>query len=348
MNPKSTPSPKGGRYMKRSFMTEEQKNLILELHKEGWSTKHIYEKVGTSKHTTYSFLRKQGLKSHNSNIVTPPMRKRIEELYLEGLTIREINSKHFPELSEGTVNNVLRKLGITRPNGIVPNLNQDYFEVIDSERKAYWLGFIVADGCVTERIGVNQTVTGKKLRVEVKKDDGYLLEELAKDLDSDKEVKYCYSERHHGNFTKPKHNAYISFGSLKLCGDLAQYGVVPRKSLITDGIPTNIPSEYVRHFIRGFFDGDGSVNIRKSYDVLACAFYGTTEMLESVQDHLIEVLGFKRRKIIKQKEANVSLYQFASQEDVLAFYNYIYQDATVFLKRKKEVFDSHRLIQNVK
>lgn len=332
---------------KPTYITEEQKEQILKLHSEGWSTKQIYEKVGTTKSATYNFMRRMGLKSNNLKAFDPPTIDRIKELYLNGLAIEQIHSQHYPNIPAGTINHLLRRMGITRPNGHVPKFNQDYFEVIDSERKAYWLGFIMADGGIIEKVGVKGTITGKTLSVEIKKDDDYLLKELVKDLEADKKVKYCYSEKQRGEFKKPKHNAYIRFGSRKMCDDLEKYGIVPRKSLITNNIP-DIPKEYIRHYIRGFFDGDGSVNVHKKWDVLTCVFYGTTETLEILQAQLMNDLDFKERVIVKQKNHNVSLYAFGSQEDVRAFYKYIYEGATIYLKRKKEVFDSHRIIKDIK
>ena len=334
--------------VKRSYMTEEQKAQIIELHKEGWSTKQIYEMVGTTKSATYNFMRKNGLKSNASKTTDPVLRKKIEELYLSGLTIKEINQKHLPNVKEGTINLVLRQAGITRPNGRKPSFNQDYFETIDDERKAYWLGFIMADGSIIEKTGVNGNVTGMTLRIELKKDDDYHLEAFIKDISSDNKVRYYYSEKDMGKdkFTKPKHNAYVSFGSRKLCKDLNKYGVVPRKSLIISELP-NIPKEYMRHYIRGFFDGNGCVSLMKQYDGISCKFSSTYKFATVLRDYLVSEIGINNVKVAQSKECNVSQFSFSAKRDVVNFYNYLYQDATVYLNRKKDIFDNHRYIKDL-
>ena len=116
------------------------------------STKQIYEQMGITKSQAYKAIRRMGLKSNCNRTMTPDSIKIIKEKYLEGETIEEITDKYFKDkYCSGEINMVLRKLGITRPNGIQAKINHDYFENIDSEHKAYWLGFIYADGSITKK-----------------------------------------------------------------------------------------------------------------------------------------------------------------------------------------------------
>lgn len=124
----------------------------------------------------------------------------------------------------------------------------NYFEFIDSEDKAYWLGFIYADGCVT-------------------KDHKQLIINLApKDYNHLEKFKQCIQGKYQIRFKD--NNRYVSY--CVSCKQFIEYlindGCIPHKSLILQFPNTNIlPIEYRRHFIRGYFDGDGcfSAIIRK-------------------------------------------------------------------------------------
>lgn len=317
------------------MLSKEQEKVFFKMHEDGYSTKQIYEIMGISKSQAYNFIRKHGLKSNSVKCgLAPNDRKKIKELYKEGLTVREIHKLYSDKCSEGTVNNIIKD--IARPRGKQAIIDHAYFEIIDTERKAYWLGFIYADGCVQYSEGETNS-----LAVEIKWSDKYLLEELAQDLASNlqpREVK-TNNDRHGW---KPKHNAKIAFHSKKLCEDLIKYGAVPNKTYKLNKLP-NIPKHLIRHFIRGYFDGDGTIYKDKScLNQPRTAFYGTYDFVSSIQKCLTEEIGLKSKTVTKQKEANVSFISYGVRE-TNTLCEWMYKDATIFLTRKYEIF-----IQNSK
>ena len=326
--------------MKRAKeLTQNQLEEIKRLNKEGWSTKQIYEQMGITKSQAYKAIRRMGLKSNCNRTMTPDSIKIIKEKYLEGETIEEITDKYFKDkYCSGEINMVLRKLGITRPNGTQAKINHDYFENIDSEHKAYWLGFIYADGSITKKVYEKGSYT-YRLRMELMFEDKYILEQMALDLESDLKPKEYYNNTSHfEGYNKPKHTAYIMFSSKKMGEDLVKLGVMPNKTLILKSLPS-IPDNLMKHFIRGYFDGDGSVYLTKD-NTIKTAFYGTHDFINSIQDFLIKELDLTKKKITDQKEANVSFVGMAKQESE-KIYHYMYDEATIFLNRKYEKYNKY-------
>ena len=326
--------------MKRAKeLTQNQLEEIKRLNKEGWSTKQIYEQMGITKSQAYKAIKRMGLKSNRNRTMTPDNIKIIKEKYLEGETIEEITDKYFKDkYCSGEINMVLRKIGITRPNGTQAKINHDYFENIDSEHKAYWLGFIYADGSITKKVYEKGSYT-YRLRMELMFEDKYILEQMALDLESDLKPKEYYNDTSSfEGYNKPKHTAYIMFSSKKMGEDLVKLGVVPNKTLILKSLPS-IPDNLMKHFIRGYFDGDGSVYLTKD-NTIKTVFYGTHDFINSIQDFLIKELDLTKKKITDQKEANVSFVGMAKQESE-KLYHYMYDEATIFLNRKYEKYNKY-------
>lgn len=133
--------------------------------------------------------------------------------------------------------------------------NENFFEVIDSEIKAYLLGFIFADGCVIERHrgGKDSHEYGLKVNVAEKdKNIIFLLQQFISPYTRVRIKKESITER--GYLRKPQYE--ISFYSKKLFTDLCNLGCYPRKTYLENHIP-DIPEGLKIHFIRGYFDGDG-------------------------------------------------------------------------------------------
>src|SRR5690606_21393784 len=133
------------------------------------------------------------------------------------------------------------------------NFNESFFETIDTEEKAYWLGFIAADGNINDR-GENKS---KSLHIGLSfKDKNHLLKFMIN-------INYSHllieiKERIIN--LKKRRYVRLNLNSKKMYNDLLDKGITPRKSL-TLKPPKNVPKDLVRHWIRGYFDGDGSVHI---------------------------------------------------------------------------------------
>lgn len=202
-----------------------------------------------------------------------------------------------------------------------------YFQKIDTERKAYWLGFLYADGCVHDR-SENQNY----LHIHLQPEDRYLLEMFVKDLKSDRIVG-----------TNNRGYAVLVVNSNKIGKDLIRLGCVPRKSNILK-FPTEdiVPKLLIKDFIRGYMDGDGCIStymkLKKGANIpsFICEikFVGTYDMLLGINRY------FKSEKEILINRHSPTCYQisFAGRKykDIV---DSLYKDATIYMNRKKKKWD---------
>lgn len=268
-------------------------------------------------------------------------KEKIKDLYLQGYTIKEIKNLFFKDkdISENSINYTLRNYNITRPRGKSAQINHNYFNVIDTEIKAYFIGFILADGSVSI-IQKSKNGFSYKLRLEIQQQDEYILHRLTKELNSNLEIKYTTDVHYFNNYIIKKNNAYVHFFSKQIVTDLAKYNIIPNKTFLLTELPKNIPQHLYRHMIRGFFDGDGTVYLTNNNKILSFGFYGSYDLLLDIRQHLHYNIGTSNTKTIFFKpQNNISYLSYAAYKDIINFYDYIYRDSTIFLIRKKEKFD---------
>lgn len=210
--------------------------------------------------------------------------------------------------------------------------NSNYFEKIDSKDKAYWLGFLYADGYNNNQRG--------QIRINLMKSDG---EHLKKFLNCIKayNTPIKYSKKEDKNTGKIYEGAYISFVDRKISDDLCKLGCIPKKSLVLDFPSEDIlPKEYIYHFIRGYFDGDGSLYIintkHKSNLVYFCMnITGTEKFLNKVK-----VLLGKDNVALEHKENHCVLH-IGGNKQIKKILNNLYQgsDSNIELARKKSKYE---------
>lgn len=216
-------------------------------------------------------------------------------------------------------------------------LNENVFDVIDTEEKAYWLGFIVADGatCYTTTYYKNN-LKPNRFYINLSIKDINHLEKLKSFLSTESNIETYIPK---GTYSK-KEMCKLIVNSTTLCKGLWKYGIVPAKTGI-EQFPKiqQVPDTLMKHFIRGFFDGDGS--IYKHSDTRSCIqFTGNYSMLSDLKHFLMNHnIVHNNCKIVEDSRGkNACTYHFSKQEDVNRFYDYIYSDATVFLERKYNKF----------
>lgn len=201
-------------------------------------------------------------------------------------------------------------------------INQNYFDNLDTQDKFYILGLLFADGCNIPK--------DNKIILSLKIGDEYLLQNINKILQHSKPL-YKSEPR----VFKQNNKLYNSSGhykltiiSKKISKRLEELGIVANKSLITQ-FPSYIPKDMLRHFIRGYFDGDGGVTNGVS-------FIGTFAFVNKIKEILTEKLGINNTKILKHCKSNIYYYNFSWRRDLKVMYEYLYKNANLFLKRKKE------------
>jgi hypothetical protein len=198
------------------------------------------------------------------------------------------------------------------------------FSTIDTEEKAYILGFIAADGCV------QATKKGSFLTIEVALSDrGHL--EIIRDLISPGRKLYEYKR-----ISRPNSQSTVKLVvyDKSLYNQLFIHGLHPRKTF-TILPPRGLPSHLVHHWIRGYFDGDGTVYLTLNSSRLRCGVTsGSRDLLLFIQKSFNDI-GVKRNNIQSEKTYYIIKYSGAS---AIRFFDYIYQDATIYLERKYNKF----------
>ena len=208
--------------------------------------------------------------------------------------------------------------------------DKHFFDVIDTEEKAYWLGFIYADGYVTK------TVFGIKL----KDSDTCHLEKLKSALKSEHSIGHYINRSGFNKKYDPTECCSFSIDNKYFVDALIKDGVVYNKSKILT-FPTEdvVPNHLVHHFIRGYFDGDGSVYFASPHGYINISFEGTELFLNEVLKIFNDISGTKAK--LYESKGTIKSLKVGGSRQVKAIYDYMYKDATVFLGRKKERFDNY-------
>ena len=241
-------------------------------------------------------------------------------MYNEGASAYDI-LKFTKYKAPHSIYKILRKNGVnirSKAGSKGMNLKADYFQVIDTEIKAYFLGFLYADGSISERADSQSCI-----RLEIKKGDSYLLNILKNELNSENIVT-----------TVKGGCARFSVHSDQIAHDLAKYSIVPNKSHRQDKL-TILPEPLMHHFIRGVFDGDGWI-YQREYS-LTFGLCGTMTAMRQIANYLEKELELPKVQV-KQYEEKVPFFTHSSKVSNVKLYDYLYRDATIYLKRKFEIF----------
>ena len=197
--------------------------------------------------------------------------------------------------------------------------NQNIFEKIDTEEKAYWLGFLYADGAITKR---NKNDTSYRLELCLKESDYNHIYKFKKFTGTSNKISYKKSKL--GNSYR------ISIGGKKLTEDLINKGCVPNKSLILK-FPTSdiVPDNLIFHFMRGYFDGDGWIGFDSKKTFHRTNIIGTKNFIIGYCNKL-NIHNIENRL---RKKGNVYQFEFRKQESNKML-DLFYSNCTIYLDRK--------------
>lgn len=201
--------------------------------------------------------------------------------YLSGRFTLNLLSKKY-NLSLKVIQGILNRNNINR---IVNSgrkrryeFNQHYFDVIDSENKAYWLGLLCADGCLNS----------SRITLRLIETDKYILEQFLQDIGGSQPINLVNIKDRYPH----RNNQYnLSICSHYMTNILKSYGCIANKSLIF--VPKNeqIPNHLIRHWIRGVWDGDGHVSL-KSGKYLYCTVTGTYDAMNYISNYFYQIFDY--------------------------------------------------------
>lgn len=208
------------------------------------------------------------------------------------------------------------------------NFDRHYFKNIDSEEKAYWLGFIYADGYICNY----------ELGIKLKSTDDYLLSQLAKNLGDYHKVTYRDNHKIFNGYEYDTHSCLIRIYALDIVEDLKKIGIVPNK---TNSKIYPRCDEYFFSFLKGFLDGDGCIYRNKNKNSLCVSFTNANaDFLEYLNNTISQKINIKGR-IYKENEKKYKL-MFFRKDDVKILLDEIYSCKTdSYLTRKYEIYKSY-------
>lgn len=227
---------------------------------------------------------------------------------------------------------------------MIYNKNINLFEQIDTEEKAYWLGLLMADGSIAWA----KTKAGiKYYGIKLGLCDKELMDKYKKFFDIPEDFPYQILNQEN---CQPVYYIYITCH--KIAEDLVNHGMVKRKDYRTK-IP-NMPEKLKRHFIRGYFDGDGCIYLRKvklqSGKEKTKKFVSITSCSKKVLKQIEKLL--KKLNLIRINKNHIKFPKtyngkkhppflgFKHRTDVYNFLNFMYKDAAIYMERKWNLYNS--------
>ena len=251
----------------------------------------------------------------NQHRMTKEQKEETFLLYSQGMTCGKIAKKF--GFTRHVISRFLRKNGISIIKRTCKkyNVDENYFDVINTEDKAYFLGLMYADGNVSK--------SGNMCKISLQEQDVDILEKFKTYIKSNQPL----------YFEKPKTEHWSN--TYRLCmynkifkNGLIKNGCVPKKSLVLK-FPTGdqVPNHLLKHFIRGYFDGDGHITKYGASSVVS-----SKNFIENLQLNLSNI-GINSY-IRDCKNPLTKRLIISKKENSLKFLEMIYDNSTVYLNRK--------------
>lgn len=325
--------------MKKYIYDEELIKKCVKGIENGENFTSLANKYGVNRRTLAKKLNEIGVKSNFSgnsvNYVYDYNEERFSTLvkeYKDGKSLGFLAKKY--GISTNSVKNCLKVHNVefdssrVRSRNIEFNINK--FEKIDSEEKAYWLGFMYADGYVCDK--------------------KYTIELQLQEKDYDHVVKFANFLELDTSAIRRKTNSVgdkkfisyrVSVRSKKMFNDLVNLGCIPRKSLIIK-YPKNLGKRYMKHFIRGVFDGDGTISHtqdHRGFMRTSVSFLGTKDLLDGIANFLhLRGKDIPLKEPIFYEKSNVYCIRFGGSFIAERIYKAFYKNSSIYLDRKRDKF----------
>lgn len=309
--------------MKNKY-SEEDKIKMVELYNSGLSQKQVAEIMGCSKSCVEKTMHQYSVPQRNKRYYAKKFddkteKEIINDYFVNGQSIREIAKKY-----GGTTTPIVtlfknEDLNFREPSSYRKySIDEHYFDNIDTEEKAYILGFLYADGanCSTKNhYIISLTVHPKDIDI---------LNKIRNELKMESPI-----------FDHTDSNSGRKYKKIQICNKhmvsmLEKYGVVPKKSLIIQ-YPEWIRDDLARHFLRGLFDGDGSIATKLS-NINYCGSKYLMTYIKTLFKKLFEVdFRVQNRSNAHPDFMSMTCSRHAEMAKVLS---YLYDDSTIYLERK--------------
>jgi len=255
-----------------------------------------------------------------SRLFTDDEEYEIGEEYLSGTSARALARKYgtgHRVICEGLARQGIEQRSPSERNRLY-QVNHNAFDKIDCEEKAYWYGFLFADGCVSRN---------KTLSIELSPRDRNHLYKL-------KEFLMCESPIKNSESSMGYPTIRFNTTSRRLAARLMELGITKGRRN-SDIWTYECPERLWNHWMRGYFDGDGTSGKRPSL-----GFMGRYDLLQIIRRVLyVEADRNPHLKIMKHTTSRIYYLIYSGRYNARAVAEYLYRDATIWLERKRERID---------
>lgn len=211
------------------------------------------------------------------------------------------------------------------------HFNENYFSEIDTEEKAYWLGFIAADGNVSKN----------RLRINLARKDSEHLYKFRNALQSVSKIKEYTVDLNKINKKWTKHckMCYFVVTSSKMINDLKKYNIIPNKTKYFELPSLLINNKYIDSFYRGYFDGDGC--IKYNHKKICIDLRGNKYFLEETHKIICDVVFNEtiKHNIYFDKTYRISYYGDYAEKIIKWLYFNAHESC--YLNRKMKIIENY-------
>lgn len=221
------------------------------------------------------------------------------------------------------------------------NLDESYFDNIDTPNKAYIVGFFHSDG--------SNNPNKSTVSISLQEEDKNILELIRNEIKSEKPLEFLdYSKKHDFGYSY-KNQYRLCIFSKHICEELNNKGITPNKSL-TIGFPNWLNKELIPHYIRGVYDGDGSI-YRAYRNVnnlpITVTITATESFCKSLQKICKEELNISAGIYDASCHNGITkVFVLSGRNIAKKFLDWIYQDAELYLQRKYDRYCNYYNINN--
>ena len=260
------------------------------------------------------------------------------EMYETGNYSGNQLTNYFP-VSQVAINNLLRRNGYDAKSASELKrkypIQEDFFDKIDTQEKAYILGLLYADGW-------NQTERNV-IGIGLKESDKEILDKITSLIQPTKPLGYYKKNKLKRGFENSQNEYRLVIANKHISQRLVELGCGKAKTHnLTFPTEEQVPSCLIRHFVRGYFDGDGSVSgdKQKQFNLV-----GTINFLLPLQQILMKELSFSKTKLDqrhKERDNEIRSLRYCGINQCITFRDWLYKDATIYLERKYDIFHSYK------
>jgi len=208
-------------------------------------------------------------------------------------------------------------------------VDEHFFDNIDSEEKAYFLGILYADG--------TNSLKDTEISLRLNEDDFEILEKLNNLIQPTKPIGFIPKKSNNH-----KNQRRLTINSKKISHRLNELGMMPNKTFKLE-YPIWLNNELHRHFIRGYFDGDGYVGYNNINGESQTSITGTENIILNIQNILINEGSLNKVKTYTrypERNNNIRTLTYSGNGNSRKLYYYLYNNANLYMIRKKNKFEN--------